>query len=300
MVWRILENIPSELTLFKTSPMWRRVLAGLLCISLIWSLGGELTSERSLLHPPLAQAATLSGGTYPIQQAQYNDENGEYQLVLLNTPAGQPPLFSSPDVQMMPLTEEEVAAGERSYLGFDNGQPVLHLATDFRIDYIHAVTETQPNPQTGEPQTVVVRQQSSFWSPFAGALAGQAIGSLLFSPSYYVPPMYQPGTTLRGYGGSGSSYSQAVESYQKKHNQPPAAVKNRQTLRTTGSLRNGSPGNRPGSSSVRPSGRATGSGIGASRLQGNGQRSSTVKQRGGGFGSGRSRSPSRSLGRRRR
>ncbi|TVR13190.1 MAG: hypothetical protein EA395_04425 [Phormidium sp. GEM2.Bin31] len=281
--------------------MWRRVLAGLLCISLIWSLGGEMTPGRSLLQPSLAQAATLSSGKYPVQQAQYNDENGEYQLVLLNTPPGQPPLFSSTDVQMMPLTEEEVAAGERSYLSFESGQPVLHLAQDFRIDYIHAVTETQTNPQTGEPQTVVVRQQSSFWSPFAGALAGQAIGSMLFSPSYYVPPMYQPGTTLTGYGGSGSSYSQAVQSYQQKHNEPPAAVKNRQTLRKTGSLRNGpSKSNRAGNSSARQSGRSTGSGIGASRLRGNSQRSGTVKQRGGSFGSGRSRSPARSFGRRRR
>ena len=288
--------------------MWRRVLAGVLCISLLWGFGGDMTLGRSPFTPAAAQAANLPSGKYPLQQAQYNDENGEYQLLLLNTPAGQPPLFSSTDVQMMPLTEEEVAAGQRSYLSLDKGQAVLHLAQDFRIDYIHAVTDSQTNPQTGQPETVVVRQQSSFWTPFAGALAGQAIGNMLFSPSYYVPPMYQPGGPLTGYGGSGRSYEQAVKSYQNTHNEPPAAVKNRQTLRTTGSLRNNRNNrgsrfgsrNRNGRSSAPRSGRSTGSGIGASRLRGNSQRSGTVKRRGGGFGSGRSRTRSGSFGRRRR
>ncbi len=285
--------------------MWRRVLAGVLCVSLIWSLVGEMTPGRSPFAPVPAYAATLPSGEYRVQQAQYNDENGEYQLLLLNTPAGQPPLFSNADVQMMPLTEEEQAAGQRSYLSLDKGQAVLHLAPDFRIDYIHAVTDTQTNPQTGQPETVVVRQQSSFWTPFAGALAGQAIGNMLFSPSYYVPPMYQPGSPLTGYGGSGRSYEQAVKRYQTTHNEPPAAVKNRQILRTTGSLRNNRGSqfgnrNRNGRSSVERSGRSTGSGIGASRLRGNSQRSGTVKRRGGGFGSGRSRPRSGSFGRRRR
>ncbi|KPQ37983.1 MAG: hypothetical protein HLUCCO16_14925 [Phormidium sp. OSCR] len=288
--------------------MWRRVFAGVLCISLLWGFGVDLTPGRSPVTPAAAYAANLPSGEYQVQQAQYNDENGEYQLLLLNTPPGQPPLFSSTDVQMMPLTEEEQAAGQRSYLSLDKGQAVLHLAPDFRIDYIHAVTETQTNPQTGQPETVVVRQQSSFWTPFAGALAGQAIGNMLFSPSYYVPPMYQPGGPLTGYGGSGRSYEQAVKSYQTTHNEPPAAVKNRQTLRTTGSLRNNrnNRGNsfgsrsRNGGTAAERSGRSTGSGIGASRLRGNSQRSGTVKRRSGGFGSGRSRTRSGSFGRRRR
>jgi len=66
-------------------------------------------------------------------------------------------------------------------LKVENGQPVLYLTEDFKIEYVHAVTETQTNPQTGQQETVVVRRRIT--SPLAGAvagnLAGQAIGSLL-------------------------------------------------------------------------------------------------------------------------
>ncbi len=92
----------------------------------------------------------------------------------------------------------------------------MYLTEDFKIEYVHTVTETQTNPQTGQTQTVVVRRESNFWTPFAGALAGQALGSLLFRPQYYVPPMYQPGGVMTGYGGYGNTYTQASERYQSK------------------------------------------------------------------------------------
>lgn len=271
-------------------------------MSLVWMLWGEVSLLRTPAVASQAIAAELASGTYPVQQAEYDDATGEYTLMLLNTPRGQAPIVRTDDLQMMALTEEETEAGKRSYLSVENSQKVLHLAQDFRIEYVHAVTETQPNPQTGEPQTVVVRRESNFWSPFAGALAGQAIGSLLFSPTYYVPPMYQPGGMMTGYGGYGNTYTQAVNRYQNVHNEPPAAVKNRQKLRTTGVLRNRDRNAKPSTRNTRTtrSNRSTGSGFGSSRLRGNSNSRPTMKKRSGGFGSGRSRSRSRSFGGRRR
>jgi hypothetical protein len=168
----------------------------------------------------------------------------------------------------------------------------MYLTEDFRIEYVHNVTETRNDPQTGEPQTVVVRRESNFWTPFAGALAGQAIGSLLFRPQYYVPPIYQPGVVMTGYGGYGTSYSQAVNRYQERYNAPPAAVRN-QRLRTTGSIRNAS--NKARSSFNRNNNRATGSGVGSSTLRSSGKSGSKQFKRPSSFGSS-SRMRGRSFG----
>lgn len=287
--------------------MVRRVLAGCLCAMLVWMLWGDVSLRFAPRPGLMAIAAELRSGEYPVQQAEYDDATGEYTLMVLNAPPGQSPVVKTDDLQMMALTEAEVESGRRSYLtvadGRDNGQAVLHLAQDFRIEYVHAVTQTQPDPQTGQPQTVVVRRESSFWSPFAGALAGQAIGSLLFSPTYYVPPMYQSGGVMTGYGGYGNTYTQAVSRYQQKHNESPPAVKNRQALRTTGTLRNRDRNRTPRTTTRnRNSRRSTGSGFGSSRLRGSSKSSgSRANQRSrSSFGSGRSRSRSRSFGRRRR
>jgi len=230
----------------------------------------------------------LADGQYPVQQATYDDANGEYSLFLLNTPAGTPPLFRTTDLQMAALTEAEVSSGQKAYLKIEGGQASLHIPQDFKIEYVHNVTETQTNPETGQPQTVVVGQQSSFWAPFAGALAGQAIGSLLFRPQYYVPPVYRPGSgPLTGFGGYGQSYDQAVRRYQTRYQSQPIAVQNRRTgLRTTGRLRS------PASSTVRrnPSSsfgnRSTGSGYGSSRLRQTERSRSQFRRGSGSFGSG--------------
>ncbi len=226
----------------------------------------------------------LSDGQYPVQQATYNDANGEYSLFLLNT---SPPVFRTADLQMARLTDQEISAGQKSYVKVENGKASLHLSEDFKIEYVHAVTETRTDPQTGQPQTVIVRQESNFWAPFAGALAGQALGSLLFTPRYYVPPVYQPGVTLTGYGGYGNTYGQAVEHYQTRYQAPPLAEQNRRTqLRTTGRI------NSPQTGLSRPSGtsegdKATGSGFGTSTLKPSGQSSPAgAKPRSGSFGSG--------------
>jgi hypothetical protein len=172
---------------------------------------------------------------------------------------------------------------------------VMHLSEDFKIEYVHNVTQTQTNPQTGESETVVIRRESNFWTPFAGALAGQALGSLLFTPQYYVPPVYRPGVVITGYGGYGSSYDRAVQSYRARYNEPPAAVRNRQTLRTTGNLRRPSSDRATTTRRRSPNvGRSSGSGYGSSELRPS-DRSGSTRKRSGSFGSS-SRSRSKSFG----
>ena len=243
---------------------------------------------------PTPISNNLTQGQYPVQQATYDDSEGEYSLMLLNTPAGTSSVYRSRDLQMARLTDEEISQGKKSYLSLEQSKASLHLTEDFKIEYVHNVTETVSNPQTGQPQTVVVRQQSGFWAPFAGAIAGQAIGSLVFTPRYYMPPVYQPGI-MRGYGGYGNTYGEAVSQYQTRYQAPPAAVRNRQALRTTGRLRSPT-SNAPATRQVPPNAnRSTGSGYGGSNLRRSQKPSSPQQRRSPSFGSGgNSRPPSRS------
>ncbi|MDJ0568129.1 MAG: hypothetical protein QNJ53_03695 [Pleurocapsa sp. MO_192.B19] len=288
--------------------MLRKIVILLMSLSLCWTTIGCSGSSTSVQSQPSfnnnasisAAPTSISDGKYPVQQATYDDANGEYSLMLLNTPPGTPPVFQTAQLQMARIEEEEAANGEKTYLQVDDGQPVMYLTEDFKIEYVHNATETTTNPQTGEPQTVVVRRESSFWTPFAGALAGQAIASMLFRPQYYVPPMYQPGG-ITGYGGYGSSYSQAVNRYQERYNAPPAAVTNRRTLRTTGSVRNTA--SNKARNSIGNKNRATGSGVGSSTLRSSGKSKAKQFKRPSSFGSSsgiRSRSRSFGGGRRRR
>jgi hypothetical protein len=260
------------------------------------------SANRNVNSPATTNTNSVTQGQYPVQQATYDDAEGEYSLMLLNTPPGTSSVYRSRDLQMARLTDAEISEGKKSYLNLENNQASLHLTEDFKIEYVHNVTETVNNPQTGQPQTVVVRQQSGFWAPFAGAIAGQAIGSLLFTPRYYVPPVYQPGI-MTGYGGYGNTYGQAVNQYQTRYQAPPAAVRNRQALRTTGRLRSPS-SNIPTTRRSAPpnANRSTGSGYGGSTLR-RSQRPTSPQRRSPSFGSGRtSRQPSRkpSFGSRRR
>lgn len=239
----------------------------------------------------------INDGNYPVQQATYDDATGEYTLMLLNAPPGSS-VYRVTNLQMARLTDEEIKNGQKTYLKVENNQPALYLTEDFRIEYVHNVTETQVNPQTGQQETVVVRQESNFWTPFAGALAGQALGSLLFTPQYYMPPVYRPGVVLTGYGGYGRSYDQAVSSYRTRYNAPPAEVKNRQTFRTTGQIRR-SPTSSTGTKSpqVNQGNRSTGTGYGTTNLR---RSNNPSKVRGtDSFGSGGARRKSGSFRRRR-
>ncbi len=267
-----------------------------------FACAGEPSNYASNQTPVTQQSAspvstTISDGSYPVQQATYDDGTGEYTLMLLNAAPGQSP-YRVANLQMARLSDAEISNGQKTYLKVENGQPIMYLTEDFRIEYVHNVTENQTNPQTGQQETVVVRRESNFWTPFAGALAGQALGSLLFTPHYYIPPVYQPGVALTGYGGYGRSYNDAVSSYRTKYNAAPAEVKNRQTFRTTGQLRRSpsvtsSPSQSP---RVNSGNRSTGSGYGSTDLN----RSNTSKPskvRTPSFGSGGAR---RRVGGRRR
>jgi hypothetical protein len=212
----------------------------------------------------------ISSGRYPVQQATFDDSDGIYTLMLLDTPAGTPSTYQTDKLQMARLTDEDIKKGEKTSVQINGDQAEMYLTEDFQIAYVHNVTETKENPQTGQRENVVVRQESSFWSPFAGALAGQALGSLLFRPQYYVPPAFSGGP-LRGYGGYGRSYGQAVDTYRTRYNSAPTVEKNRQTLRTTGNLRKS-----PSTSTKavrKPSygaSKSSGSGFGSSRLKSSG------------------------------
>ncbi|MFN6517758.1 MAG: hypothetical protein RMY29_025185 [Nostoc sp. CreGUA01] len=275
------------------------VLALSLCLTTVACGGGQQASPPAKNVSQTSTTTKLSDGQYQIQQATYDDATGQYTLFLLNN---TPPTFATENLQMARLTDDEIKQGKKTYLKVENGQPSLYLTEDFKIAYVHNVTENRTNPQTGRQETVVVRQENSFWTPFAGSLAGnlagQAIGGLLFRPQYYVPPVYQPGGLLTGYGGYGNSYDQAVQSYRTRYNEPPAAVRNRTAFRSTGTIRRSYPSN----SNVRNTPRTTtnsrpsGSGFGGSNLQPSGRSSTTKRNSGSSFGTGRRSSGSRSFG----
>ncbi|WP_404788764.1 hypothetical protein [Altericista sp. CCNU0014] len=249
-------------------------------------------------------ATKIADGKYDVQQATYNDGNGEYTLFLLNTPPGTSATFRTDKLQMAQLTPEEVSASQEPYLQVKDGQAALHIPKDFKLEYVHNVVEQAQNPQTGEVEQRVVRQESNFWSPFAGALAGQVVGNLLFRPQYYVPPLYQPGGGgLSGFGGYGSSYGQATSAYRQRYNQAPAVERNRTAYRTTQQRRTTGFGSSSGprrSVSGSSNQRSTGRGFGSSNLE-RSRPSTSYRRPSSGFGSSRSFGSGRSFsgGRRR-
>jgi hypothetical protein len=231
---------------------------------------------------PKTNDQNLTAGKYGLQQATFDDGDGIYNLMLLDTPSGMPPVVKTKDLKMARLTEEEIKAGQKSYYQVENGSGALHLAEDFRIEYVHNVTENRTDPQTGQTQPVVVRQESNFWTPFLGSLAGNALGNMLFRPQYYVPPMYQPGAAMVGYGGYGNSYGNAVDNYRGRYNAPPLVERNRTTFRNSGSL-----------SEARSRGKALSSGSGGAFEPARQRPKETVNSRptGSGFGSSRLQNP---------
>ncbi|ACK70432.1 conserved hypothetical protein [Gloeothece citriformis PCC 7424] len=267
--------------------MYRQLIAVFIALTLCWttvacSSNTTTSPNQNFTNNVSVESKQLPNGRYPVQQATYDDVEGVYTLMLLGA---NPPVYRTTNLQMARLSEEAIANGEKTYLDINGDQAVMYLTEDYKIEYVHNVTETQVNPQTGQQETVIVRQQSGFWAPFAGALAGQALGSLLFTPHYYVPPVYQPGGVLTGYGGYGRSYNQALESYQTRYNAPPPVVKNRQSLRTTGNLRTSSSNQTIRRSSPNTT-KSTGSGYGTSTLRNSGQSGSTRSKSRPSFGSG--------------
>ncbi len=279
-------------------------LALTLCLTTVACGSSNQTTSQSTNVSRSSTPTRLSDGEYQVQQASFDDGTGQYTLFLLNS---TPPTFKTENLQMARLTDEEIKEGKRTVLKVENGQPALFMTEDFKIEYVHNVTETQTNPQTGRQETVIVRRESNFWAPFAGAvagnIAGQAIGNMLFRPQYYVPPAYQSGGILSGVGGYGRTYNEAVSNYRTRYNAPPAVERNRTTFRTTGNIRRSTPGtsNVRTTPSTNTGNRPTGSGFGGSNLKPSNNSGSTRRKPSSSFGSGgrSSGSRSRSGGRRR-
>jgi hypothetical protein len=299
------------LSLFRSVKLHQFVALGMVLILSFTMVGcgGGVTSDQPQTGSKTANQSrqasqgnsVIADGKYAVQQATYNDGDGEYTLFLLNTPPGTSATFRTDNLQMAQLTPEEVSAAEPAYLQVQNKQAALHVPKDFKLEYVHNVVEQAQNPQTGQVEQRVVRQESNFWSPFAGALAGQVVGNLLFRPQYYVPPVYQSGGGLFGYGGYGSSYRQAASSYRQRYSSPPIAERNRTVYRSTRRATGFTSPPRYGSSSNQ---RSSGSGFGSSNLRsspssGGYRRSPSSSSFGSGRSFGSSRSRSFSGGRRR-
>jgi len=251
--------------------------------------GGQSTENRASTTPNQATVveSKLPDGRYNVQNVTYEDASGSYEIFLLNPPAGSKPVFIHKSVQMAQIDDAGVKAGTKTYLEIKGGTPSLYLVPDFQIAYTHNVTEERQDPSTGQTQTVVVRQESSFWTPFIASMAGAAIGNALFAPRYYVPPMYAPGGMMTGYGGYGLTRDSAYQSYQQRYGSAAPATR----LSRSGSFGSTSGRTSTNSNSLR----STGSGAGSSRF---GTSSDQYRRNSSGFGSS-SRSFGSSRGRRR-
>jgi len=119
------------------------------------------------------------------------------------------------------------------------------LPPSFAIQYTHNVVEERGGQQ------VVVRQESSTWSPFMSAMTGVMVGNMLFGPRYYFPPPYMSGAPLAG-GVAGATKAQATQSYTSQHGKAPQSTR----LASSGYAK------APSSSF-----KSTGSGAGASKLK---------------------------------
>jgi len=138
--------------------MLRKFLVLLMCLTLCWTTSACGSSSSTQSQPQAQQNAPapvskpLSDGEYPVQQATYNDADGSYSLFLLNTPSGTPPVYNTVDLQMAQLTSEDIEAGKKTYLKVENGQQAMYMKEDFRIEYVHNVTETRTDPKPDKPK----------------------------------------------------------------------------------------------------------------------------------------------------
>lgn len=195
-------------------------------------------------------APTLPAGTYEVQSAGYEDVTGTYSILVLGAPAGHRALYRGADVRMARITDEALAAGKASHLTVDDGQaPTLYLTPDFQLSYTHSVVEPSAGSLAEGQTPVIVRQETSSWSPFASAMAGAAVANMLFAPRYYFPPPYAAGA-LRGYGSAGESKDLAKQQYSQKFGREPQSGR----LSRTGDINRA-----PRADSLRSSGKGSGS-----------------------------------------
>lgn len=207
-----------------------------------------------------APTPPLPAGRYPVQNVSYDDATGNYSVFVLGAPSGHKPLYRSPDVKMARLEDEALAAGEKSRIEFDaTGGATLYLTPDFQLAYTHNVVEERVDPASGQREAVIVRQETSSWSPFVSAMAGAAIGNMLFAPRYYYPPPYTGGV-MSGYGSVGPSRDAATQQYAQRFGREPQSSQLRRTGMTPRPVAQDSvrsSGRGAGSSRMKPSPRPT-------------------------------------------
>ncbi len=254
-----------------SSPTLPRLMAPLLVAPLLMVALSSVACLQSEPAPaplekaaPVVESPPLPPGSYPIQSMAYDDADGAYRVFLLDAPPSHRGAFVSTQLRMARLTDEEIAAGKTATVEVDAEGPIAKLPTEFAIQYVHNVTEDVQSG--GRNETVVVRQETSSWSPFMGAMAGMAIGSMLFRPMYYFPPPYMGGSMM-GAGGYGASRMAAQQSFTSNHGSMPQSAK----LSQSGYAK------RP-SSALKP----TGSGAGSTRMN----KPTTTSRPKGGFGGG--------------
>lgn len=246
-----------------------RVLSIFSVLSLTTVLGATVgcfrddEPERVERAAPVKNSPPLPAGTYQIQSIAYDDADGAYRVFLLDPPPSTLPLYTSTELKLARITDEEIAAGNsKPRLVVDATGTAAHLPPEFAIQYTHNEVEER------DGQTVVVQQHSSTWSPFMSAMAGAAVGNMLFGPRYYYPPPYVGGS-LVGFGGSGVTRADAATSYTQQHGKAPQPAK----LSASGYSKS--------TSGMKSSGK----GIGSSRLKSTTKSAAPPRSKGG-FGRG--------------
>lgn len=239
--------------------------------------------------PPPKPKVELGQGRYVVQSARYQDASTTYQILLLDTPPGIAPMFETAQLRLAQTsTLSSAFGGKKTYLEIAGNIPTLYLSPGFEIQFVHAVTEERVG-SSGQREVVVVREESSSWSPFvagmAGAAVGAAVGNALSAPTsvpqYYVPPPYTSSGRMTGYGGYGRSYQEASTRHVERYGVPPP--KPVTTIRSTSV-----PTGKSGSTL-----RATGQGASGSRFKPSTAPSAAPRSN---SSFGRSSSPSRSPG----
>jgi hypothetical protein len=257
------------------------LLAAVLAVT-IW-LGVACQSKPP--PPPPKPKVELGQGRYAVQSARYQDASATYQILLLDTPPGAAPMFETAQLRLAQTsTLSSAFGGKKTYLEIAGNVPTLYLSPGFEIQFTHAVTEERVG-SSGQREVVVIREESSSWSPFVAGMAGAAIGNALttptYVPQYYVPPPYTSGGRMTGYGSSGRIYQEASTRHVERYGVPPP--KPVTTIRSTSV-----PTGKSGSTL-----RATGQGASGSRFKPSTAPSAAPKSN---SSFGRSSSPSRSPG----
>jgi hypothetical protein len=87
----------------------------------------------------------VTSGRFEVQQATYDDADGTYTLLLLNTPAGSAPMFRTTNLQMARLTDEAIAKGEKTSVEVNGDSATLYMST------MSPKSGTIPKPDNGKP-----------------------------------------------------------------------------------------------------------------------------------------------------